>query len=261
MELEDRILPQIMGILNVTPDSFYDGGTHNRPDDAVLHAKKLLSDGADIIDIGGESTRPGFTPISAEEEIRRTAEVVSRVCELGAKVSIDTTKPEVAREALKRGASIINDVSGTVNPELVALAKEYGAKLIITHAPAEIDAEINIVNDMLEFFEVSLEDLSYLGLPMDKIILDPGIGFGKTVEQNFAVIRNLYELKTLKMPILLGASNKSYIKKTIGSDEPSLMAGNAITAAAAARDEVDIIRVHDVSFAKKVFKMCALLDI
>jgi len=261
MELEDRILPSIMGILNVTPDSFYDGGKHNDLDAAVAFAKKLIKDGADIIDIGGESTRPGFTPVSIEEEIRRTAEVVSEVSKLGVTVSIDTTKPEVALEALKRGASIINDVSGTVNPKMVELAKEYDAKIIITHAPSEIDPEINIVNDILEFFEVSLEDASYLGLPEDKIIFDPGVGFGKTVEQNLAIIRNLYELKTLNIPILLAASNKSYIKKTLGDDETSLAAGNAAAITAAARDGIDMIRVHDAAFAKKLFKMCALLDI
>ena len=261
MEHEERKMPLLMGILNVTPDSFYDGGAHSATEEALSHAKKLILDGADIIDIGGESTRPGFSPVSAEEEIRRTRDIVKRVCALNVPVSIDTTKPEVAREALKCGASIINDVSGTVNPEMTALAKEYGARLVITHAPREIDEEINIVYDVLEFFEMALSDLSYLEFPPENVILDPGIGFGKTVEQNFDVIRNLYELKTLKMPILLGASNKSYIKKTIGSDEQSLNVGNTVTIAAAVRDGVDIIRVHDAAHAKKVFKMCEKLDI
>ncbi|MBQ3380087.1 MAG: dihydropteroate synthase [Clostridia bacterium] len=261
MEMEERKMPVLMGILNVTPDSFYDGGKHYSLDSAVRHAEKLILDGADIIDIGGESTRPGSTPVSASEELKRTTEVVKRVCALGALVSIDTTKPEVARDALSLGASIINDVSGRVNPEMAALAKEYGARLVITHAPADIDEEINIVNDVLEFFEMALSDLSYLGFPPENIIFDPGIGFGKTTEQNFDVLRNLYELKTLKIPILLGASNKSYIKNTIGADEQSLNIGNTITIAAALRDEIDMIRVHDVSHAKKVFKMCAKLDI
>lgn len=243
---------KIMGILNVTPDSFYDGGQHNTSQLLLKHSLEMIKEGADIIDIGGESTRPGFTPVSVDEELCRVVPIIELLRQNSdIPISIDTTKPEVANEALKLGCNIINDVSGIVNPKMFELSIKYNSQLIIMHNSIGDKRNLGVIFDIIDFFKNALNAAERLGLPKENIILDPGIGFSKNSNENFSVLRNLSLLKKFDLPILLAASNKSYIQKTIGSDEKSLIVGNTITTALAMLQGIDIIRVHNVGMAKK----------
>ena len=251
---------KIMGILNATPDSFYDGGKYSTQQLLLNHALEMIKEGADIIDIGGESTRPGFTPVSLDEELSRVVPIIKLLRDNSdIEISIDTTKLEVANEALKFGCNIINDVSGIVNPDMVDLAIKYNSKLIIMHNSIGDKRNLGVVFDILDFFKNALDQSEKLGLGSENIILDPGIGFCKNVNENLSVIRNLSLLKKFDLPILLAASNKSYIKNTIGSDQTSLNIGNSITIALAMKNDIDIIRVHDVFFTRKALSFISLV--
>jgi dihydropteroate synthase len=250
---EGKYKMKIMGILNATPDSFYDGGQRNTPQFLLDHALEMINDGADIIDIGGESTRPGFTPVSIDEELSRIVPIVKLLRENSdVPISIDTTKSEVANEALKLGCNIINDVSGIINPKMIELSKKYNSQLILMHNSIGDKRNLGVIFDILDFFKNALNTTEKLGLDKENIILDPGIGFSKNLNENFSVLRNLSLLKKFDLPILLAASNKSYIQKTLGADETSLIVGNSITTELAMRHGIDIIRVHNVALVKKV---------
>ncbi len=247
----------IMGIVNVTPDSFSDGGLFNAPQAALAQAKKLVAEGADIVDVGAESTRPGHVPISAEEEWERLAPLLSAlVAESGAPVSLDTYKAATARRALAAGVAVVNDIWGLQrDPEMAGVIAEAGAGVVVMHNREHVDAAVDIVADMRRFFERSLEIARRAGIPERHILIDPGIGFAKTREQNYAALRAIPDLLQHGRPILLGVSRKSIFRDLPdGAAEGRLIgtiAANLIGAMAGAR----AFRVHDAAEHRAAFKV------
>lgn len=247
IELGKRTL--IMGILNVTPDSFSDGGKYNNLDSALEQAKKMVEDGVDIIDIGGESTRPGHTQISVEEEIGRVVPVIEMLSkELDVIISIDTYKYQVAEAALKAGAHIINDIWGLQydNGEMAMLAADYNVPVIAMHNQNGTEYSEDIILSMRKFFERTYEISDRYGVSRDDIILDPGIGFGKGMEENIEVLARLEELRDMGR-ILLGTSKKRFIGTILGglpTDER--VEGTVATTVIGIEKGVDIVRVHNV---------------
>ncbi|WP_027364257.1 dihydropteroate synthase [Desulfotruncus alcoholivorax] len=246
----------VMGILNVTPDSFSDGGKFNNLESAVMQARRMEDEGADIIDLGGESTRPGHTPISLEEELGRVIPVIKAlVQEVGIPISVDTTKAEVARIALEEGAHIINDQwSLRADPNMAAVVAEHGAPLVMMHNQNGTEYK-DLMGDMIRFFRESIDIALKAGIERNNIIVDPGIGFGKTVEQNIEVMRRLKELDCLGLPVLLGTSRKSMIGKTLDLPPDQRVEGTGATVALGIAAGVDIVRVHDVKEMVRVARM------
>ena len=250
----------VMGILNVTPDSFSDGGKYNSIDAALAHAKKLIAEGADIIDVGGESTRPGHTQISSEEEIKRVVPVIEKLSrELDIIISIDTYKYDVAEEVIKAGAHIINDIWGLQydNGEMAELVKKYDVPIIVMHNQNDEIYKKDIMLTLREFFEKTYKISDKYEIGRNKIILDPGLGFGKNVEQNIEVLSRLNELKDMG-PILLGASKKRFIGKLL-NDLPfdERVEGTVATTVIGVEKGVDIVRVHNVLENKRA---CLVAD-
>ncbi len=246
----------VMGILNVTPDSFSDGGRFYDPGRAVDHALRMQEEGADIIDLGGESTRPGHRPVDAEEELKRVVPVLSRlVRELDVPVSVDTTKAVVAARALEEGAGIINDqwaLRG--DPGMAGVVARYDAPLIMMHNRHGTEYR-DLMGEMVDYFRESLALAREAGIDEGKVIIDPGIGFGKTLEQNLEVMRRLKELDCLGRPVLLGTSRKSMIGKTLDLPVDQRVEGTAATVALGIAGGVDIVRVHDVREMVRVARM------
>lgn len=239
--------PHVMGILNVTPDSFSDGGRHAAADVAIAHAGTMVSEGADILDIGGESTRPGAEPLSLEDEWARLAPVLEPVAEIGVPVSIDTYKADIARRACAVGAVIINDVWGLQkDPAMSDTAAETGAHVIMMHNRVEVDPDINILEDIDHWFEKSMELACKAGIPDTKQVLDPGFGFGKTIEQNFQILNQFERLQKHGLPILAGASRKRMIGAVLDVETDERLFGSLATHLIAAQKGADIVRVHDV---------------
>lgn len=238
-----------MGILNVTPDSFSDGGAYGSLDEAVGAARRMVAEGAAIIDIGGESTRPGHAPLDAETEMKRALPAVESVAAVAnVPISIDTYKAGVAAAALKAGAHIVNDVWGlSRDPDMAKVIADGGAATIIMHNREAIDGALDIFEDMKEFFGRAVEKALRAGVAEDRIVLDPGIGFGKTLEQNLAILGNLARLNDYGFPILLGASRKSFINKVLPSDPGERIGGSIVTTVFAALAGISIVRVHDVA--------------
>ena len=251
LELGKRTL--IMGILNVTPDSFSDGGEHNGLEEAIKHAQKMIDEGADIIDIGGESTRPGHTQISDDEEIARVVPVIKKVVELGAIVSVDTYKYRVAEAAFEAGAHILNDIWGLQydNGEMAKVVKKYNVPVIAMHNQVEKEYEKDIIFSIKEFFKKTYEIAHKNGILKESVILDPGIGFGKGIDENLEVLSRLEELRE-EGRILLGASRKRFIG-TILNDLPpqERVEGTVATTVIGIEKGVDIVRVHDVLTNKR----------
>lgn len=246
----------VMGILNVTPDSFSDGGNFNHVDVAVEHARKMVEAGADIIDIGGESTRPGAQEVSKEEELARILPIIKAISdEINVLISVDTYKAEVARKALEAGASIINDVWGFQRePDIAKVAAEYECPVILMHNQQGTEYE-DLMGDIFSFLKKSIEIAQNAGVAPEKIILDPGIGFGKDLDQNLEVMHRLEEFNTLGKPVLLGTSRKSLIGKTLGLPVNERVEGTAATVTLGIAKGVDIVRVHDVKEMARVVKM------
>ena len=238
----------IMGILNVTPDSFSDGGEFSCVDLAVEHAKAMVKEGADIIDIGGESTRPGSQEVDEKEELSRVLPIVKRlVKEVDALVSVDTYKASVAREVLKEGVQIINDVWGLQRDEEMAKTiAEHDATIVIMHNQLGTHYEKDIVVEIKDFLSKSVEIAKNAGVKDEKIVLDPGIGFGKTPEQNIDVMSRLNEFADLGYPILLGTSRKSMIGKILDLPPKERVEGTVATTVMGIMNGVDIVRVHDI---------------
>jgi dihydropteroate synthase len=239
--------PVLMGILNVTPDSFSDGGAHFEPAAAIARARAILAEGAAIVDVGGESTRPGHTPVEAEEELRRVVPVLEPLgAELEAPISIDTSKAGVAREAARLGASVVNDVWGLQrDPDMADAVAETGSALVIMHNRLSVDPAIDILDDIERFLERSLSLAARAGVPFSRILIDPGVGFGKTREQNYACVWNLDRLKRrLGRPVLIGLSRKSSIRWISG--EQKLVGTIAADMIALIRG-ASVLRVHDVA--------------
>ena len=262
IDLTDRVA--VMGILNITPDSFSENGLNFNPEVAVKNGLKMICEGVDIIDVGGESTRPGANPIPEKEEIRRVLPVIRelrRQCEIP--ISIDTYKSEVARVALQNGADIINDIYGfRRDPAMKIVAREFGAGCIIMHmrgTPKTMQSNLkyhDIISEIIDFFRQSTTMLLNTGIERDRVCLDPGIGFGKNVDQNLYLIRNISSFTQLGWPLLLGASRKSFIGKTLKINTPSdRVWGTAATLCYAICQGVKIVRVHDVLEMRQVCDM------
>ena len=250
----------VMGILNVTPDSFSDGGRYNNLDSAMKQAEKLISEGADIIDVGGESTRPGHIQITSEEEISRVVPIIEKISKnLDTIISIDTYKYDVAKEAIKVGANIINDIWGLQydNGEMAELVKKSNLPLIAMHNQNDEVYNKDIMLVLREFFEKTFKIADKYGIDKDTIILDPGLGFGKNVEQNIEVLSRLNELKNMGS-ILLGASKKRFIGKLL-NDLPfdERVEGTVATTVIGIEKGVDIVRVHNVLENKRA---CLVAD-
>lgn len=249
LSIEFGARPLVMGILNVTPDSFSDGGAYGSADDAVAAGLRMIEEGADIIDIGGESTRPGHAAVDAETEIARTVPVIAALAaKTKTPLSIDTSKASVARAALAAGAHIINDVWGlSRDPAIAGVAAEANAAVVIMHNREKADGSHNIFDELRRFFSAAEAHAKTAGIPESSIVLDPGIGFGKTLEQNLAVLGGLGSLNQLGYPILLGASRKSFIGKVSPSEPDQRIGGSIATTVLAALAGIAIVRVHDVA--------------
>lgn len=258
------VIPKIMGIVNVTPDSFSDGGKYFSIDQAVTQGLKLIDEGADIIDIGGESTRPGSDSVSLEEELKRTTPVIKSILHLrkDAIISIDTTKSEVAKQALDNGAQIINDISGlTFDENMTQVAKEYDACVVIMH----IKGNPKTMQDNPEYTDVVKEVYDYLLVQsikskqngVDKIIVDPGIGFGKRIEDNFSLIKNLEYFQSLGYPVMVGLSKKSFIGRTLDLDINQRDVGTVIMETISILKSARIIRTHNVKYCNQIVKLAS----
>lgn len=260
--LQTRTL--VMGVLNVTPDSFYDGGQHFTSETAIQHARQLISEGADILDIGGESTRPGSEPISPEEELSRVIPVIEAIAsESDIAISIDTFKASVAHEALRSGAHIVNDISGMrFDPQMPGVAAEAGAGVVLMHiqgTPQTMQQNPhyeNVVLEVKEYLAQCAKLARQAGIHEHAIWLDPGIGFGKTVEHNLQLLRRLGELRSLGYPLLVGTSRKSFIGKILGDLPPEeRLEGTLATLALAVREGANVVRVHDVRAAVRAVRI------
>lgn len=255
LELGKRTL--IMGILNATPDSFSDGGRYTHIDAAVAHAEAMVSEGADILDIGGESTRPGFEPVPLEEELRRIVPVIRAVREAlpHVPISIDTYKSETARQSLEAGAHIINDIWGLKNdPNMAAVVAEYGCPVIINHNRHDRNYN-DLVPDVLADLHSSIAIARAAGIADDQVWLDPGIGFAKSYEENIEMLGRLSELAALGYPVLLGTSRKRFIKQALNLPVEELVEGTAATVAVGIAQGCQIVRVHDVRAMKRTALM------
>ncbi len=256
----------IMGILNVTPDSFSDGGRFFDKDAAVKRALEMEEEGAAVLDLGGESTRPYSMPVSSEEELERVIPVLKEVApSLTIPISIDTTKASVAQKALECGASIINDTSGLQNEEMIKVAIEHEAPVILMHStgdPLTMQTKIRydeVVGDISVFLHQRIEKARQCGLGEDKVIIDPGLGFGKAIDHNLEIIRRLRELRCLGRPILVGASRKGFIGKLMNAPQESRLEGSLAAASASLLNGANIVRAHDVREHVRLAKICDAL--
>ena len=244
-----------MGVINVTPDSFSDGGRFFEPAAAVEHGLRLAAEGADVLDVGGESTRPYSAAVDTDEELRRVMPVVEALCRrTSLPVSIDTSKAAVAREALAAGAQIVNDVTGlTGEAAMVEAALEYGAGVCVMHMPAtprtmqDHPTYTDVVADVMAYLDGRRNSLTAAGIEPERIALDPGIGFGKTTEHNLALLKAAWRLHALGCPVLVGPSRKRFIGEVLSDNEADRTAGTIGVALSLARQGVQVIRVHDVA--------------
>lgn len=263
LELGKRTV--IMGVVNITPDSFYDGGRHFKADSAIKHALQLLEEGADILDLGGQSTRPGSQPVSPEEELGRVLPVLTALrSQSDAWISIDTYRGAVAEACLEAGADMVNDVSSfRMDPRMPAVAASHAVPVVCMHfleslhpMPANPHYD-DLFEDILQFFHETLRAADAAGLPRDRVVVDPGIGFGKNLEHNLQIIRGLSFLQPLGCPILAGPSRKSFIGKITGLPAEERLEGTAAAAAVCVQQGAHILRVHDVRFMRR---FCDVFD-
>ncbi len=254
----------IMGILNVTPDSFSDGGRYAEPGAALEHAREMVSQGADIIDIGGESTRPGAEPLTEEEEANRIIPIIERCSsELMVPLSVDTYKSSVAKKALRAGAGIVNDISGLrSSPDMAQVVADHGAAVVIMHIKGTPrDMQMNpvyrdVIGEIRDHLEESAGIALKAGVDRDRIMIDPGIGFGKTLEHNLTILERLDEFRALGFPLVLGTSRKRFIGTVLNIEEPKdRIEGSAATVALGIQRGASIVRVHDVGYMTKVARM------
>ena len=254
----------VMGIVNVTPDSFSDGGKFFSPEVAISHASKLITQGADIIDIGGESTRPGAKQVSESEELKRVIPVIEKIRTDNPTIliSIDTTKASVAKHAVEAGADIINDVSGlSFDNNMIGIVESFNIPVVIMHMKGNPqNMQLNpkykdIVNEILDFFKMKIKIAIQSGINRSMIILDPGIGFGKTVEHNFELLSRLNEFNVLELPIMIGPSRKSFIGITLDLPPEDRVEGTAAAVSAGVMNGASIVRVHDVKSMKRVVRI------
>jgi len=254
--------PLVMGVLNVTPDSFSDGGRFIDPALAVAHGRRMAQEGADILDIGAESTRPygDAVPVPQEQELERLGPVVTAVIELGVPVSIDTIKADVAAWALRSGAAIVNDVWGLQrDPAMARVVAEHNAPVVIMHNRDAADPAIDIVADITAFFDRSLDIAARAGIARDAIVLDPGIGFGKTPQQSMMAIARLDAFRRFGLPLLVGASRKRFINTVVPSSPDQRLGGSIAAHLTAVRNGAAIVRVHDVAETVQALRVTAAI--
>jgi dihydropteroate synthase len=268
-QLRDRVLdlsaaPLVMGIVNVTPDSFSDGGRFSDPGRAAAHGLRLVEEGADLLDVGGESTRPGAAPVPLDEELRRVLPVVRALAgQAGVPLSIDTTKAEVARQALEAGAHVINDITALQgDPALADVVRSFGAGVILMHmqgTPQTMQLNptyADVVAEVRDFLKARLQVVNDLGIAGQQVVLDPGIGFGKTAEHNWELLARLEELGRLGRPICLGVSRKRFLGlRPQRSAEERLAAGLAVLCHALGRRAAQVVRVHDVAATRDAIEV------
>lgn len=254
----------IMGILNVTPDSFSDGGLYAEPERALAHARDMVAAGADILDIGGESTRPGALPLSEEEELKRIIPLIERLsAELTVPISVDTYKSAVAKRAVQAGASIVNDISGLrFSPDMAKVVADSGAAVIIMHikgTPRNMQQNpvySDVVGEVLSYLDEGIGIAVRAGVDRGQVLIDPGIGFGKTLEHNLTILNRLDELRTLDRPIVLGTSRKKFIGAVLDIPQPDQRVdGTAATVCLGIDRGASIVRVHDVARMAQVARM------
>lgn len=249
---------QLVGILNCTPDSYFEGGRHAHTPAAIEHALKLFDDGADIVDIGGESTRPGATHVSAAEELDRVIPVIEGIRKhIDLPLSIDTYKPEVARAALRAGATMLNDINGAADPKMRQIAAETGAHIVVMHRGR------GIIRDICTFFRTQTDALIAAGVAREKIILDPGIGggsFGKRPEEDLEILHNLHVFKELGYPLFIGLSRKSFMQKILHKPASALLSTTVALNTMCAREGVAFLRVHDVAEHKDMLTLLERVD-
>jgi dihydropteroate synthase len=255
-------LPVVMGVLNVTPDSFSDGGRFAKPALALAQAKRMIAEGAGILDVGAESTRPyGSKPVSGDEELQRLRDILPTVAALETLVSIDTMKASVAAWALRNGATIANDVWGLQrDPDMARVIADQNAPVIVMHNRESVDPAIDIMTDMAAFFTRTLDIAAKANIPQGNIVLDPGIGFGKTPEQSMTALARLDELSQFGLPLLVGASRKRFIS-TVTPSEPHQRIGGSIAAhLLAAQRGAKIIRAHDVAETVQALRVASAIE-
>ena len=244
----NRQTPMLMGVLNVTPDSFSDGGLYEQRTDALARAKAMVKEGASILDIGGESTRPGSTPVSEAVELCRTQQIMLDLYQASPiPLSIDTYKANVAAQNAAAGAIIINDISGmTYDPNMAEVVAQSGSIIVVTYNRGETREDINLVDDMRAFFDLAYARADYAGVPKAHIWLDPGIGFAKTVAQNFQSLRRLDVICDYGSPVLVGVSRKSFIGKTLNNEVDERLPASLAAGLFALQNGANALRVHDV---------------
>jgi dihydropteroate synthase len=255
----------VMGILNVTPDSFSDGGRFEDPDAAIEHGSRLIEDGADIVDVGGESTRPGSQPVPAEEELRRVRAVIEGLVQRHPShpISIDTRKAEVAAGALDAGATIVNDVSGARDPAMFDTVREHGASMVLMHMQGdpktmqEAPSYEDVVGEVKEYLRERVEAAEFAGIDPERIVVDPGIGFGKDLAHNLELLRRIDELLDLGRPVLIGPSRKRFIGTILDLPEDERVEGTQGAVAWAVSRGVHAVRVHDV---KQIVRAVRVID-
>jgi dihydropteroate synthase len=257
-----RPFPAVMGILNVTPDSFSDGGQFATPEQALAQARRMIAEGADVLDIGAESTRPyGSQPVTAEQELQRLQDILPEVVALGTPVSIDTLKAPVAAWALSKGAAIANDVWGLQrDPDMARVVADHGAPVVVMHNRDSVDPAIDIVQDMIAFFARSLDVAAKANIPPGHIVLDPGIGFGKTPEQSMTALARLDELSQFGLPLLVGASRKRFIASVVPSEPQQRLGGSIAAHLLAAQRSAKIIRAHDVAETVQALRVASAIE-
>lgn len=258
----DKVNCNIMGILNVTPDSFFDGGEYKTVENAVERTMEMIDEGAKIIDVGGESTRPGSKGVSIEEELNRVIPVIETIknrCDVN--ISIDTKKVEVAKKAIEVGAGMVNDVSGLTNPEMVKLVSEFGVYVVIMHmqgTPVDMQDKPqygDVVNEIKNWLNERVENAINNGIERERILIDPGIGFGKTLEHNLEILKRINEFIGIAGGVMVGASRKSFIEHLSGAEPEERMGGSLSAAVVSALSGVDIVRVHDVKESKQAIDL------
>jgi len=258
--------PELMGVVNVTPDSFSDGGLYLEPEVAVAHGMQLVEDGAGILDVGGESTRPGAEPVGVEEELRRVVPVVRGLAGSGARISVDTSKAAVAAAALGDGAEIVNDVTALRgDPEMAALCADRSATVVLMHMlgePRTMQEDPryeDVVDEVKAFLAERLEAAVAAGIEEGRVWLDPGIGFGKTAAHNLELLRRLGELRELGRPLVVGTSRKSFIGRLDGSSADQRLGGTIASSVLAAAEGAGVLRVHDVAEVRQALQVAAAI--
>lgn len=259
-------MPKLMGVVNVTPDSFSDGGLYLDPEAAIAHGRELAAAGAEILDVGGESTRPGAEPVGADEEQRRVVPVIQGLNDLGCEISVDTSKAAVAAAALDAGATIVNDVTALRgDPGMAALCAERGATVVLMHMlgdPRTMQDDPrydDVVLAVKEFLAERLEAARAAGIAAEDVWLDPGIGFGKTASHNMELLRRLGELRGLGRPLVIGTSRKGFIGRVDGSGPGERLGGTIASSVLAAAEGAAVLRVHDVAEVRQALAVTAAI--